>query len=549
MQEIIVTLGEIQPILISVLIALILLVLVFQILWRYRPHLNKFQDLTSQFDYLQSMIQRSEDVLKQEVAQVRNDSINLARDSRNEIDSKLNVIEQSLLKHLTDNSMKDQNLLHNFSNQLQNVAQNSQDSNEKLRQTLELGFKSFQSEVTAKLDKILEDSNVYASRLRNEVQTTVQSFNESIRAGMSEISSHQKGQLETFSDNIAKLTISNEAKLEGMREIVEAKLKQIQEDNTKQIELMRNTVDEKLQGTLEKRLGESFKQVSERLEQVHKGLGEMQSLASGVGDLKRVLSNVRMRGTWGEVQLGAILEQMLAVEQFEKNVRIKQGSSEFVEYAIKLPGPDLDDNEVVWLPVDSKFPIEDYQRLVDAQERVDYLVMEEASNGLRSRIISSAKDISMKYLYPPDTTDFGIMFLPLESLYAEVLRQPGLVEELQIKYRVVVTGPTTFAALLNSLQMGFRTLKIQKQSSEVWKVLSSVKSEFGKFGSSIEAVKKKLQEASNKIDDVGVRTRAVERTLRKVEELPSSEEAVLLKISESSDDEIAEQDTSSDVTQ
>jgi DNA recombination protein RmuC len=284
---------------------------------------------------------------------------------------------------------------------------------------------------------------------------------------------------------------------------------------------MRRTVDEKLQTTLEKRLGESFQLVSDRLEKVHQGLGEMQNLATGVGDLKKVLTNVKTRGNWGEVQLGALLEQMLTSNQYEKNVRPNPASAEVVEYAIKLPGRGEDDS-VVWLPVDAKFFVEDYKRLNEAQERADLPAIEESTKALKDAVLKCAKDISSKYLNPPHTTDFGVMFVPTEGLFAEILRIPNVVEELQGKHRVVLAGPTTFAAVLNSLQMGFKTLSIQKQSSEVWKTLGLVKTEFSKFGDSLEAVKKSLQAATNKIESVGVRSRAVEKSLRKVEELPGS---------------------------
>jgi DNA recombination protein RmuC len=284
---------------------------------------------------------------------------------------------------------------------------------------------------------------------------------------------------------------------------------------------MRRTVDEKLQTTLEKRLGESFQLVSDRLEKVHQGLGEMQNLATGVGDLKKVLTNVKTRGNWGEVQLGALLEQMLTSNQYEKNVRPNPASAEVVEYAIKLPGRAEDDS-VVWLPVDAKFFVEDYKRLNEAQERADLPAIEESTKALKDAVLKCAKDISSKYLNPPHTTDFGVMFVPTEGLFAEILRIPNVVEELQGKHRVVLAGPTTFAAVLNSLQMGFKTLSIQKQSSEVWKTLGLVKTEFSKFGDSLEAVKKSLQAATNKIESVGVRSRAVEKSLRKVEELPGS---------------------------
>ena len=333
----------------------------------------------------------------------------------------------------------------------------------------------------------------------------------------------QTERLKAFSDELAKLTGSNEAKLEGIRLTVEGKLKELREDNGLRLEEMRRTVDEKLQTTLEKRLGESFQLVSERLEKVHQGLGEMQNLAAGVGDLKKVLTNVKTRGNWGEVQLGALLEQMLTPSQYERNVCPNPASREVVEFAIKLPGKGEGAGEApVWLPVDAKFFVEDYKRLHEAQERADLAAIEESTKALRDAVLKCAKDISTKYLNPPATTDFGIMFVPTEGLFAELLRIPGVVEELQGKHRVVLAGPTTFAALLNSLQMGFRTLTIQKQSSEVWQTLGLVKTEFSKFGDSLEAVKKSLQAATNKIEQVGTRSRAVERSLRKVEELPGS---------------------------
>jgi DNA recombination protein RmuC len=295
---------------------------------------------------------------------------------------------------------------------------------------------------------------------------------------------------------------------------------------------MQKVVDEKLQGTLEKRLGESFKQVSERLEQVHKGLGEMQSLANGVGDLKRVMTNVKSRGTWGEFQLSAILEQVLSPDQYEANVATKPGGSERVEFAIRLPGKDDADGAVVYLPIDAKFPSEDYQRLIDAQDAADPDGVATASKQLENAIKSCAKDISTKYLSPPHTTDFGIMFLPTEGLYAEVVRRAGLVEHCQRHCRVVVAGPTTLAAILNSLQMGFRTLAIQKRSSEVWKVLGAVKTEFGKFGDVIAKVKKKLQEAANTVDQAEPRTRVMTRELRNVEQLPADQAVAVLGLSD-----------------
>jgi DNA recombination protein RmuC len=301
----------------------------------------------------------------------------------------------------------------------------------------------------------------------------------------------------------------------------------MQADNTEKLEQMRVVVDEKLQSTLEKRLGDSFQQVSERLEQVYAGLGEMRTLAAGVGDLKKVLTNVKTRGTWGEIRLSQILDQILAPEQYAANVVTKTGGNERVEFAIRLPGPDADRQEIVWLPIDAKFPQEDYQRLLDAQEAADKELADRSLRSLEIRVKAEAKAIREKYIDPPHTTDFAILFLPVEGLYAEVLRIPALCDFLQREYRVVVTGPTTLAALLNSLQMGFRTLAIERRSSEVWELLGTVKTEFGKFGDTLAKTKKKLQEATHTIDQAEVRTRAIERTLRRVEEAPPDQQLSL----------------------
>jgi DNA recombination protein RmuC len=313
--------------------------------------------------------------------------------------------------------------------------------------------------------------------------------------------------------------------LENVRSIVDQRLQQLQEDNAKQIDKMRATVDEKLHGTLEKRLGEAFKVVSERLEQVHQGLGAMQQLASDVGGLQKVLANVKTRGGWGEVQLGALLEQVLTPDQFARNVKTRDDSGEHVEFAIKLPGNE--DGAPVWLPIDAKFPTEDYHRLLAAQENGDADAIDEAIKSLETQLKKSAKDICAKYINPPKTTDFALMFLPTEGLYAETIRRAGLVEQVQRDCRVIFAGPTTLAALLNSLQMGFRTLAIQKRSSEVWNLLSAVKTEFGKFGEALSAVKDKIDQASRKMEDVDVRSRAITKRLRDVEELPSNPQPML----------------------
>jgi len=323
--------------------------------------------------------------------------------------------------------------------------------------------------------------------------------------------------------------------LENVRSVVDLRLGQLQEDNAKQIDTMRATVDEKLQGTLEKRLGESFKLVSERLEQVHQGLGAMQQLASDVGGLQRVLTNVKTRGGWSEWQLGVLLEEMLTPDQFSKNVKTRDDTDERVEFAIKLPG---DENSApVWLPIDAKFPMEHYERLAAAQEDGNAAAVEAAMKTLETQLKRCAKDICEKYINPPKTTDFALLFLPSEGLYAEAIRRIGLVQNVQRDCRVTFVGPTTLAALLNSLQMGFRTLAIQKRSSEVWNLLATVKTEFGKFGEALSAVKEKIDQASRKMEDVDVRSRAITKKLRAVEELPSNPQPLLRDLLTSENDE------------
>ncbi len=377
-----------------------------------------------------------------------------------------------------------------------------------------------------RLESVLKDE---MSRSRMESLNSFKSFGDTIDRRMND-----------FSQKIGELTDRNDAKMEKIRESVENRLELLQRDNSEKLEKMRQTVDEKLEQTLETRLGEKFKIVSDRLEQVYKGLGEMQTLASGVGDLKKVLTNVKTRGTWGEVQLGNLLEQILSPEQYAKNVITKKGSSERVEYAIKLPGRD-EKIETVWLPIDAKFPVEDYQRLVEVQETCDIAQVEQLSKNIEARIKLEAKDIKEKYLDPPYTTDFGILFLPIEGLYAEVLRRSGLMDELQSNYRVVITGPTTIAALLNSLQMGFRTLVIEKRSSEVWEILGIIKNEFGKFGELLDKTHKKLKEATSNIETATKKTRTIEKKLRKVQSLPTPSSDHSLKESES-DEEFTLQD-------
>ena len=374
-----------------------------------------------------------------------------------------------------------------------------------------------------------EEAAKRSHELREEVSGSLDKTAQTLTTTVGQLGNVQKQQLESVTAQVQALVETNQQRLEGLRATISEQLGEMREANEKKLEEMRRTVDEKLQGTLEKRLGESFKLVREQLDAVHKGLGEMQSLATGVGDLKNVLTNVKVRGTWAEYQLGAILEQVLTPEQFDRNVATHENSSERVEFAIRLPGRSDDPNDCVWLPIDSKFPQEDYIRLTEASESADAEAVAQSTRELMRSVTQSAKTIAEKYLNPPHTTDFAVLYLPTEGLYAEVLRQPGMVSQLQQDYRVVVSGPTTIAALLNSLRLGFRSLAIEQQASEVWQVLAAVKTEFGKFGEVLDKVKKQLATASNTIDQTQTRTRAMARKLHKVEQLPSGESDELLE--------------------
>jgi len=381
--------------------------------------------------------------------------------------------------------------------------------------------------VRDEIAKFRAEMQTGAYQERAELTQALKSFGDTVEARMAQSAGLQHSQMEGFAAQLAVLTTTNDQKMEAVRLIVDEKLKQIQEDNARQLDRMRETVDEKLQGTLEKRLGESFQQVSERLEMVHQGLGDMRSLAADVGDLGKVLKNVKLRGTWGEVQLGALLEEMLAPEQYAKNVKIHEHGGDLVEFAIKLPGHGDLHSEHVLIPVDAKFPVEDYTRLLDAQEKADTSAADDAARQLEAAIKKAARDISQKYLAPPRTTDFGIMFLPSEGLYAEVIRRTALIQFLQRDYHIAVSGPSTFAAFLNSLQMGFRSLAIQQRSGEVWKVLGEVKTAFGKFGDTLDAVHKRLEQATNSVDDARRKSKKIQNKLRSVEVLPETPAAVL----------------------
>jgi len=362
--------------------------------------------------------------------------------------------------------------------------------------------------------------------LREEVGGAIRGGHDLMGGNLMKMSENQLRQLEAMSKQWSMIADGNDLRMRELQKTVDERLLHIEKQSGERLELMRKTVEEKLEGTLERRLGDSFKMVGERLEQVQRGLGEMQTLANGVGDLKKVLTNVKTRGTWGEVQLAMLLEQVLTPEQYEANAKVGRGA-EVVEFAIKLPGRD-DDAGVVMLPIDSKFPVESYQRLVEAQDAGLADAAATARRELEMAVKVAARDIRDKYIHPPKTTDFAVMFLPTEGLFAEVLRIPGLSERMQTDFRVTISGPTTLAALLNSLQMGFRTLAIQKRSGEVWKILGAVKNEFGKFGDILDGVQKKLSEASSKIEDASRKSRTIQTKLRQVEEIPAAQADLLL---------------------
>ena len=399
-----------------------------------------------------------------------------------------------------------------------------------LQEAQDKGLMRLERELREELARGRREDAEEAFRDREERAQSSTLLSQALTTQVGQFGALQAERLEAFARELNRFSLGLDERFERLKMTVEGRLAAIQADNAAKLEEMRRTVDEKLHATLEQRLGESFKLVSDRLEQVHRGLGEMQTLAAGVGDLKRVLTNVKTRGTWGEVQLSALLEQLLTADQFASNVATRPGSNERVDFAIRLPGKD--DGAVVWLPIDAKYPIEDYQRLLDAQERADPVAVEEASRAIETRLKNEAKSIHEKYVSPPHTTDFAMLYLPLEGLYAEALRRPGLAETLQRDFRVSLAGPTTLAALLNSLQMGFRTLAIEQRSAEVWAVLGAVKTEFGKFGEALAHTRKKLDEASNSIAKAETRTRQLSRKLKDVEALPAAESEQLIGVAD-----------------
>ncbi|MDB5763503.1 MAG: putative RmuC family protein [Herminiimonas sp.] len=454
--------------------------------------------------------------------------ITLFRGRGTDVSPQLAQLQAALERHLQQTSERTERELRT---QVQSTAQST-------RQELTGNFAQFQQTLAAQLTSVatVQNSQIdsFSQQLAKLIEANAlqleamrQAITLQAQAGREEQSGTLKRFGDTLNQTLTALTESNAQRMAEVRATLEAKIRDLQTDNGARLEEMRKTVDEKLHATLEQRLGESFKLVSDRLEKVHQGLGEMQQLAIGVGDLKRVLTNVKTRGTWGEVQLEMLLEQMLTPDQYAKNVETIPGSGERVEFAIKLPGQD-DGLVPVWMPIDAKFPKEQYERLAEAADRADVEGVASAGRELERAVRIEAKTIAEKYLSPPLTTDFAILFLPTEGLYAEVMRRPGLADELQRTCRISIAGPSTLSALLNSLQMGFRTLALEKRSSEVWQVLGAVKTEFGKFGDVLAATKMTLERAAKNIEQAETRSRQMARKLKSVEALPSDAAQKLL---------------------
>ncbi|HPR32436.1 MAG TPA: DNA recombination protein RmuC [Prolixibacteraceae bacterium] len=461
-----------------------------------------------ELDKLSENLARTDSLIREEFGRNREENQRSSRENREEVNQSFKVLGETLSKTISDLSLVQKNQFELFSNQLSALVKTFDEKTRNLQEQLEKAAKDNRAEQSGSLKSFEE-----------KFTQNVKDFNEVQRQKFDDLAHRQ--------ELIKKET---EDKLKEIRDTVENKLRTLQEENSKKLDDMRRVVDEKLQETLEKRFNESFRMISERLEQVQKGLGEMQALATGVGDLKKVLSNVKTRGNLGEYQLGSILQEILSPEQYEQNASVKEGSQERVEFAIKLPGKNNNDQSLL-LPVDSKFPVEDYQRLMEAYDAMPSLGPKEAeaiSKQFENSVRKNAKDIRDKYINPPVTTDFAIMFVPTEGLYAEILRRTGLFESLQRDYKVTVVGPTNLVAFLSSLQMGFKTLAIEKRSSEVWEILGAVKTEFGNFGLVLEKTRKKLQEATHVIDRAGVRSRAIERKLRTVQELPHEQAVALI---------------------
>lgn len=560
-------------------VSLLSLVLLVTLLLRVRQPASMPTDLQTRLVALDDAVARSDKAVRDEFARNRDEAAGAARALREEISSTFSSLTEKLRATMADLATAQKAQLDAFTTTLGQAKQEGADAAQALRTEVTGALTQLRDTVTntmtalgqvqtqkleevtrqiagltegnekrqealkgaieAKLVEIRTETATGTVQLRDEIAKTLKSVSDTLGQTLNQVTETQRERLGQVATSMAQLSDQQLQQQEILRKAVEVRLDQLREGNDKKLEEMRVTVDEKLQGTLEQRLGATFKMVSDQLEQVHKNVGEMRDLAAGVGDLKRVLTNVRSRGAWGEVVLGTLLEQVLTKEQFGVNIEVVPASSQRVEFAIRLPGGS-DTDGPLWLPIDSKFPNEAYDRLSKAAEAGDLAGVERAGNELELLIRAAAKDVRDKYVRPPYSTDFGLLFLPTEGLYAEIIRRPSLVDVLQRDYRVVVAGPTTLYALLNSLRMGFRTLAIQKRSSEVWQVLAGVKAEFGKYGEVMDRVKKRLVQATDAIEDVAVRQRAIDRKLRKVETLPESDAAVLLALPETGDEPVEE---------
>lgn len=533
---------------IVLLIIALLLLTVITLLLLFKKSSLPLEEFRKELIKTNLEIAKIDPLIRTEFSTNRDEIQKSAKELRLELHNILQGFSTQLTQAVKELSDSQKAQLETYSTFLQTLTKNNEEKFEKLIRSNEEKQTAFTIQFTqlsntskevitqslkdneAKTKQLIQSFEVYSKSLnelltltskenRTELANSLKSFEEKFTNNVREFNELQRQKFNDLALKQEQIKTENETKLEKIRETVENKLKSLQEDNSKKLEEMRTTVDEKLQSTLEKRFNDSFTLISERLELVHKGLGEMQTLAHSVGDIKKVMTNVKSRGILGEYQLANLLEDLLTNEQYERNVKTKPNSGAIVEFAVKLPNNN-NFEKTLWLPIDSKFPKEDYEALVDAYDEGNAEKIEALKKSFKSAIIKNAKDIREKYIDPPNTTEYGIMFLPFESLYAEVLRTPGLFETIQKDYKITITGPTTLSALLSSLQMGFRTLAIEKRSSEVWDLLAVVKTEFDKFGTILEKTRKKLQEATNTIDQAGVRSRAIERQLRKVQELP-----------------------------
>lgn len=527
-----------------------LLVTVLVVVWR-KPG-GDAGNWKSDFTTFYTELNKIGPLIREELTRSREEGQRSSRETREELGNSVKSFSDSLTQHFHSLLAQLEQQGMGLTDRLAALAKTNEEKFEKLTLANEANLKDFREQLMTLLRVHREEATQSVKESRIELAANLKTFEERFTHNVKEFNELQRQKFqdlvdrqeqirgdtgsklekirETMESTLEKTRETVELRLEKTRETVENKLGVLQEENSKKLEEMRATVDEKLQSSVEKRFNESFKLISERLDQVHKGLGEMQTLATGVGDLKKVLTNVKTRGNLGEIQLGAILEEIFPADQYEQNISVKVGSQERVEFAIKLPGRNAD-NQSLLLPIDSKFPVEDYQRLLDAYENLanlDGKAVENIGKQFENAVRRCAKDIRDKYINPPGTTDFAILFVPTEGLYAEILRRPGLFDSVRRENRVTIVGPTNLVAFLNSLQMGFRTLAIEKRSSEVWAILGAVKNEFSQFGLVLAKTKKKLVEATNTIDAAGVRTRAIERHLRKVEELPKEEAVELI---------------------